>query len=414
MNYYTWIILAALSAGFALELIASLLNVRATAGAPPEMFRGVIDHDQHEKSRAYLAARTHLSLIALSIEFFSLLVWWWLGGFNALDVWVRQWALGEIARGVIYTGILLFSVRLLLLPLSVYSTFVVEERFGFNKTTVKTFLADMVKTFIIGVALGAPFLAGVLFFFQQTGAHAWLYCWGAATLFLTVMQYIAPVWLFPLFNKFSPLPEGELKKAILDYARSVHFPIADIFEVDGSRRSTKANAFFTGFGKSRRIALFDTLIKNHSVAELVAVLAHEMGHYRHRHIIKSFVITVIYLGIVFYLLAFFLAQPGLYAAFHMNQPSIYSGLLFISLLLTPLDLIVGPLLKWFSRRNEFQADQFAVQTIDDPSALVSAFFKLAATNLANLTPHPLHVVLYESHPPLVARVQRIHRGMPVE
>ena len=410
MNSYAWTVLIALLVGYLLNLVATRLNVKAMPDKPPPMFADMVDEATCARSRDYAAQKARVGLFAATLELSALLLWWWWGGFNTLDKLVRSLAYGEIVSGVIYIGGLLVLGHLLSLPFSIYGTFVIEERFGFNNTTVKTYIADLLKGLMLSIVLGVPVLAAVLWFFAYAGSVAWLYCWGATTVFILLIQYIAPVWLMPLFNRFTPLADGELKQAIFDYTSAVGFKVANIYEVDGSRRSAKANAFFSGFGKSRRIALFDTLIKNHSIPELVAVLAHEVGHQKKRHIVQSLVFGIIHMGVMFYLMSFFLYKPELFSAFHMENISIYAGLTFFSLLLTPLDLILGPLLKWVSRKNEFQADRFAVETIADPVVLVTALKKLSVDTLSNLTPHPFYVILNYSHPPLGERIGAIEEA----
>jgi STE24 endopeptidase len=295
------------------------------------------------------------------------------------------------------------------LPFSIYATFVIEARFGFNKTTVRTFILDIVKAVLLGIILGGPLLAGVLYFFQYAGPLAWLYCWLVVTVFSLVIQFIAPTWIMPLFNKFTPLEQGELREAIMTYAQNVHYSLLDIFVMDGSKRSTKSNAFFTGFGKNKRIALFDTLIQKHTTTELVTVLAHEIGHYKKRHIIQSMLIGILHTGLIFYLLSIFLSHEGLFAAFYMQNMSVYAGLIFFGMLYAPLEMTLSIFLNIFSRRNEMQADRFAVETTGQGQSLISALKKLSADNLSNLTPHPLYVFLNYSHPPVLERIRRLSK-----
>ncbi|HIJ85501.1 MAG: endopeptidase family protein [Magnetococcales bacterium] len=407
MNDYAWLILITLLAGFLLETVATLLNIGYSPEKPPVQFQDCFDQDRFLRTRKYLAEKGKLGLIVASWDLVLLLLWWRLGGFNLLDQWLRPLLENELLRGVAYIGILALVAKLLHLPFSIYDTFIVENRFGFNRTTPITFTMDLVKSLALSLVLGGGLLWCVLWFFQKTGPMAWLYCWLSVTLFSLTVQYVAPRWIFPLFFHFKPLPDGPLREALLEYARKVQFSVKDVFEVDGSRRSTKANAFFTGYGSNRRIALFDTLIHSHSQDEVIAVLAHEVGHFKHRHILKGMAIGIVHMGLIFFLMSFFLANPALSQAFSMETVSSYSGLVFFSLLLTPLDLLVGPLFKWYSRKNEFQADRFAVQTVPNPMALVSALKKLAADSLSNLTPHPLHVILHDTHPPLIQRINNI-------
>ncbi|MBF0359030.1 MAG: M48 family metallopeptidase [Magnetococcales bacterium] len=395
-----------------MQVVATHLNIKAMPETPPPEFAGLVDSATCQRSKAYAEEKSTLELVSGSIDLAALLIWWWWGGFNILDQWVRSFQLSGLASGVLYIGLLLMLGNILSLPFSIYGTFIIEERYGFNKTTPKTYILDRIKGLVLAAVLGIPLLAAILWFFAYAGADAWLYCWGAVTAFLLMVQYVAPVWLMPLFNKFTPLADGELKQAILEYTSKAGFTIADIFEVDGSKRTSKANAFFSGFGKNRRIALFDTLIKDYSTQELVAVLAHEVGHQKKHHMVQSLIFGIIHMGVMFYLMSIFISEPDLFAAFDMEQISVYAGLTFFSFLLTPLDMILGPIFKYISRRNEFEADSFAVKTIPDRASLISALNKLSVDTLSNLTPHPFYVILNHSHPPLVQRIAAI-RGVVV-
>ncbi|RMI15140.1 MAG: M48 family peptidase [Calditrichaeota bacterium] len=407
MNIYGIIILTALIGSYLLELITDLLNLKALRPELPEEFRDVYDPEKYRRSQEYTRARTRFGILTSTVSLAVTLAFWFAGGFNYLDQIVRGWNLGNIGTGLAYIGVLALARGLLSLPFTIYSIFVIEERFGFNKTTPKTFVLDLIKGTLLSLTIGGVVLAGVLWFFEHAGSLAWLYCWAAVTLFMLIMQFIAPTWIMPLFNKFTPLEDGELKQAILEYARSVHFPLQNVFVIDGSRRSTKSNAFFTGFGKNKRIALFDTLIANHTVRELVAVLAHEIGHYKKKHILKSMIISIVHMGVMFYLLSIFLTHRGLFEAFFMEHMSVYAGLIFFAMLFSPIEMILSLLLHIFSRKNEFEADRFAAETIEDPEDMVRALKKLSAHNLSNLTPHPAYVFLHYSHPPVLERIRAI-------
>ena len=271
----------------------------------------------------------------------------------------------------------------------------------------KIFVLDMLKGLLLGVVIGGALLGGILAFFQFAGANAWLYCWIAVTLFTIFMQFIAPTWIMPLFNKFTPLEDGELRREIMNYAQKVHFPLDNLFVMDGSKRSAKSNAFFTGFGKHKRIALFDTLIEKHSVAELVAILAHEIGHYKKKHILQGMIISILHTGVMFFLLSIFLNHSGLFDAFYMENMSIYAGFIFFGMLFSPISEILGIFMQMFSRKNEFEADQFAAETTQNSSNMISALKKLSANNLSNLTPHPFYVFLNYSHPPVLERIRAL-------
>jgi STE24 endopeptidase len=407
VNLYGYVILGALLANYAVELVAELLNIRALRPGLPAGMEGTYDAGAYRNSQEYTRARTKFGLVRQSVDLALLLAFWFLGGFNRLDVLLRGRDIGVIWRGLLFIGALLLLRTLLSLPFAIYATFVIEEEFGFNKTTPATFALDLLKGALLAVLLGGPLLAAVLAIFQYAGPGAWLYGWLAVSAFMLVLQFVAPAWIMPLFNTFTPLEEGELKQRILAYAKSVDFSLENIFTIDGSRRSSKSNAFFTGFGKHKRIALFDTLIAQQTTPELVAVLAHEIGHYKKRHILQGTAVSIAHLGAMLCLLSLFLTHRGLFEAFSMEHLSVYGGLIFFSLLLTPVEMILAAALNILSRRNEYEADRFAAETTKEPEQLIGALKKLSVKNLANLTPHPFLVFLHYSHPPLLERVRAL-------
>lgn len=407
MNIYAIIILATLLLSFVLNIITELLNLRALRSELPHEFKDVYDPEAYQKSQDYSRVTTKFGLLTSTFGLVITLVFWFAGGFNYLDRIVRNWELHPILMGLAYIGILIFAKALISLPFSIYATFVIEERFGFNTTTPKTFVIDLLKGLLLAVLLGGPLLAGVLAFFQYAGSLAWLYCWLAVTVFTLFVQFIAPTWIMPLFNKFTPLEGGELREAIMDYARSVKFSLKNVFVMDGSKRSKKSNAFFTGFGKNKRIALYDTLIEKHTVRELVAVLAHEIGHYKKKHIIQGLLISIAHTGVIFYLLSIFISHEGLFEAFYVERVSIYSGLIFFGMLYSPIEMILSVFMQIFSRKNEYEADRFAAQTTEDPNSMIAALKKLSRDNLSNLTPHPVYVFLNYSHPPVLQRIRAL-------
>jgi STE24 endopeptidase len=409
MNIYGLVILVTLLFSYLLELFTNILNLRSIRGELPSEFREVFDENEYQKSQDYTKVKTRFGFLTSGTGLLATLVFWFAGGFNLLDLLVRSWHFGLIVSGLFYISILILLRSLLGLPFSVYSTFVIEERFGFNKTTPRTFILDMLKGTLLGVVLGGPLLAALLFFFDYAGNIAWLYCWLGTTIFTLIVQFIAPTWIMPLFNKFIPLEDGELKSAITGYADKVKFPLKGIYVMDGSKRSSKSNAFFTGFGKNKRIALFDTLIERHTIPELVAVLAHEIGHYKKKHIQKGIMISILHMGVVFYLLSIFISHPGLFEAFFMDHQSVYAGLIFFGMLYTPIELILSVFMQIFSRRNEYAADQFAAMTTGDAVPMINALKKLSLHNLSNLRPHPLYVFLNYSHPPVLERIQALRQ-----
>lgn len=409
MNIYAIIILVTLAVDFIVNGIADYLNIKAMNRELPEEFREVYDEEAYRKSQLYTRVKTRFGIITSLFDLAVLLLFWFFGGFNWLDHIVRGWNLGMIWTGLAYIGLLLLGKSIFSLPFSIYSTFVIEEKFGFNKTTPRTFITDLMKGLGLGIVLGGPLLAGVLAFFEFAGTYAWLYCWGAVTLFTLIIQYIAPTWIMPIFNKFSPLENEDLKTAIMDYAGSVNFSLEGVYVIDGSRRSTKSNAFFTGFGKNKRVALFDTLIEKHSIGELVAVLAHEIGHYKKKHIVKNMVTSILHMGVMFLLLSFFLHSQGLFDAFYMDHMSVYAGLIFFGMLYSPVELILSMVMQVYSRKHEYEADRYASETYSDPEQLIHALKKLSRDNLSNLTPHPFYVFLNYSHPTVLQRISAIRK-----
>ena len=413
MNAFAIVILAALIGDYALNLFADALNLSRLRSEVPGPFKDVYDPEKYRKSQEYLRANTRFSRIVSTFDLAVLLVFWFSGGFQYVDGIVRFTGMGPLATGLAFVGVLILAKGVLSLPFAIYDTFVIEERFGFNRTTVKTFVMDRIKGVLLGVALGGPLLAAILWFFNYAGRFAWVYCWIAATVYTLFIHYIAPTWIMPLFNKFTELAEGDLKTAIFAYADSIRFPLNSVHVMDGSKRSRKSNAFFTGFGKNKRIVLFDTLVENHTVGELVAVLAHEMGHYKKKHILKGMLLGILETGLIFYLLSVFISSQGLFDAFFMEHISVYAGLVFFGMLFAPLEFFLGLVTLAISRKNEYEADRFAVTTTRARGPMIAALKKLSVDNLSNLLPHPLYVFLSYSHPPILDRIAAIE-GTDVE
>ena len=403
-QFITFIILATLMGSYLVQGLADLLNLRNLNTPLPQEFHSTYDSKKYADSQNYLKATTRFGFLTSSVHLVILLVFWFSGGFPYIDGIVRSLGLPSILPGLVYIGILLGLKLLISLPFNIYSTFVIEEKFGFNKTTPRLFILDLLKSILLSSILGGILLSLVLVFLEFTGPYAWILCWISGIVFLLIVQYIVPVLILPLFNTFSPLENGPLKESITQYADSIQFSISNIFVMDGSKRSNKSNAFFTGFGKNKRIVLFDTLIKEQTTEELVAVLAHEMGHYKKRHILKRMVLGILQMGLIFYLLSLALSHGGLFQAFFMEEPSVYAGLVFFGMLYAPVDLFLSMLLQISSRKDEYEADQFAKETLKDGKPLISALKKLSVHNLSNLTPHPFYVFLNYSHPPLCERI----------
>ena len=297
MNIIFWIILIAVLAEFLLGSLSVILNLRSLKTSPPVGLEDVFDADEYQRSQEYTRVRSRFGLFTEVFDLMILFVVWFSGGYNYIDQAVRELGFNMIITGIIFVGIGILLISLLKLPFSLYGTFVIEERFGFNKTTYGTYIIDTLKGALVSAAIGIPLFAGVLYFFEYAGDLAWLYVFLFLTLATLFIQVIAPVWIMPIFNKFTPLDEGGLRDAIVDYAGKVNFTFGNIYVIDGSRRSAHSNAFFAGFGKTKRIALFDTLIDQLTTSEIVSVIAHEVGHNKKRHIISGVLIGILHTGI---------------------------------------------------------------------------------------------------------------------
>lgn len=411
MNIYAQIILATLAVDYLLTLAANVANLKAMKSEAPPGLRDVYDAEAYSRSQEYTRVRTRFGFVTSTFDLAVLIAFWFAGGFQALDAWLRSFELGSLVTGLAYIGLLVLAKGALTLPFVLYSTFVIEDRFGFNRTTPRVFVLDSLKGLSLGILIGGPVLAAVLLFFEKAGDAAWIYCWMVSTAFVVVFQLVFPTWILPLFNRFDPLPEGDLRDALSRYASSVGFALKGVFVMDGSKRSSRGNAFFTGIGKNRRVALYDTLVEKHTIPELVAIMAHEIGHYKKKHILRHLVLSILHSGVMFYLLSIFISHQGLFEAFYMEESSVYSGLLFFGLLYAPIELILQVFLFSRMRHDEFEADRFAAETAE-PEAMISALKKLSADNLSNLTPHPFYVFLNESHPPVLQRIEAIRDCVP--
>jgi len=407
MNTYLLIILIILFGDYVLNLITEYLNIKYLKTDLPKEFDGYYDAEKYKKAQNYLKENTRFGAISHTIFILITIAFILMGGFNFIDRFVRSFGLGYIPTGLIFAGIILLASQILHIPFSIYHTFVIEEKYGFNKTTAKTFIIDIIKGWLLALIIGGIIFSVILWLFNTTGNLAWLYCWIAITLFQIFLLFISPVVIMPLFNKFIPLEDGELKTAIENYAQTENFKMKGVFKMDGSKRSAKTNAFFTGFGKFRRIVLFDTLIAKHTVDELVSVLAHEMGHYKKKHILKFIVASIITNGLMFFILSLFINNRGLFDAFRMENISIYASLFFFGFLYTPINLILSIFHNIFSRKYEYEADRYAVTTYKKPESMIIALKKLSVDNLSNLTPHPLKVFIEYSHPPVLNRIYSI-------
>jgi STE24 endopeptidase len=330
------------------------------------------------------------------------------GGFGWLDSWLREYYSNPMVIGLAFFGILFIVSDVLGLPFQLYGTFVIEQKFGFNKMTVRTFIFDKLKSYLLTIVIGGGL--SLLFFWlvNLLGQSFWLYFWAIAAVLILIINMFYTSLILPLFNKLTPLEDGALKQAIQEYAKKVSFPLDNIFVIDGSKRSSKANAFFSGLGKKKKIVLYDTLINNHSTEELVAVLAHEVGHFKKKHIVQSLIISVLQTGLILFVLSQFVFSSQLSLALGGTVPAIHLNLLAFGILFSPISHILGLAMNVLSRKNEFEADHFAKTTYEG-KPLVEALKKLSVNNLSNLLPHPWYVFFHYSHPPLLQRLEALER-----
>ncbi|MBE33230.1 peptidase M48 [bacterium] len=409
MNVFLILILGFYISFYLFDSIVEWLNIRCVSTTIPAEFQGVYDDEKYAKSQRYLKETTRFGFIQQTVTLIIVVPFILLGGFNQLDVFVRSLELSSLFSGVVYILILLLGMMFMGIPFSYYSTFVIEESYGFNKSTKSIFWMDFLKSMLLSFLIGIPILMAMLWFFESLGSMAWVVAWGFLIFVQLILVYIAPSFIMPLFNTFEPLEDGELKTKLEAYSLEHNFSFEGIYKMDGSKRSSKSNAYFTGFGKQRRIVLFDTLIEKHSADELLAILAHEMGHYKLRHIHKSLALSVVTSGLMLFLLSLFLNNVLLAEAFGMESVSIYSSLIFFGFLFQPIEAVIGVLSNYLSRKHEFEADAFAVRTTALPDAMIGGLKRLSVDNLSNLEPSYLKVWVDYTHPPVLQRINAIRK-----
>jgi len=410
-NFMTVIIVVALFLLWKLEFAATLLNLKAYPGKVPDELADVMNADNLERGRQYLVVNARLGIIQTVVSLMILLAFWFAGGFGWLDALVRSLVSGEVAAGLVFLSAIFLGQSLISLPFSVYDTFVIENRFGFNRSTPATFIMDRIKGLLLAALIGLPLAAAVLWIFGNVG-HAWLWAWAVVTAFQLLLTWLAPSLIMPLFNKFTPMPDGDLKQQIEALGTRCGFPLDGVFIMDGSKRSTKANAFFTGLGKRKKIALFDTLVEKSSTPELLGVLAHEIGHFRRGHIKQRLAAGIVQTAAIFFLLGLATDPDGRFArllfdAFGVERISPHVGLVLFFILLEPANRALGVLFNAWSRRHEFEADAYAAEVTGDATPLGSALKKMTSDHLAHPSPAALRVWLDYSHPPLVERLRAL-------
>jgi len=404
------IIIAILIFDYLLERYLDYLNSTRWSDVLPKELQGIYDAEKYKKQQNYTKTKHRFSLLVSSLSFALMLIILFLGGFGWLDGFVRQYTVNPIFMALLYFGILGIAADIFSTPFSVYSTFVIEEKFGFNKTTPKTFIFDKIKGWFLSAIIGGGLFSLIIWIFESTGIYFWLYAWFVVSVFSIFMAMFYSNLIVPLFNKQTPLEDGELRNAIQTFSEKVGFKLKNIYVIDGSKRSNKANAYFTGLGMKKRIVLYDTLIKNHSIDELVAVLAHEIGHYKKRHTLLGVFLSIFQTGLMLFILSLFIAKGSelseILSGALQAQASFHIGILVFGLLYSPLSLILGLIMNIISRKNEYAADHFAGKNFS-AKALIEALKKLSVNNLSNLTPHPVYVFFHYSHPPLLERLKAL-------
>lgn len=397
------IILLIVVVSYVFDQVLDYINLKAQRPDIPEEVASFYDRNKYTKSLAYLREQTRFSFITSGFSFFLSLGMLYFGGFGWLDSLLRLHVSHSILLALVFFGVLLLASDILTIPFQWYGTFVLEAKFGFNKTTVRTFITDKLKGYILGALIGGGLLCLLIYLVQLIGPDFWIWFALIAAAFVLLVNMFYTTLLLPLFNKLTPLPEGELKTAIETFAQKIKFPVTNIFVMDGSKRSNKANAFFSGIGKKKKIVLYDTLIANHTQDELVAILAHEVGHYKKRHIIWGYVLSIIQISFTLFVLSRMIINENLSLALGGSEQAIHLNLLAFGILFSPISGITGIFMNLYSRKNEFEADAYARETFSG-QALMEALKKLSVDNLSNLYPHPWYVFFHYSHPPLLKRL----------
>jgi len=401
-----YVIIGILIASFILHKIINYLNALRFNDPIPQELEDVYDANEYQKSQNYKRENYRFGLLVSVMSLAATLVFFFLDGFAYVDTMARSFSDNTIIITLVFFGIILLASDLLGTPFSYYHTFVIEEKYGFNKTTRKTFVLDKIKGGLLMVVLGGVLGTAIVWFYETTGANFWLYAWAIIIVFAVFMNLFYARLIVPMFNKQTPLPEGSLRSQIESYASKVGFTLDKIFVIDGSKRSTKANAYFSGFGREKRITLYDTLINDLAEDEIVAVLAHEVGHYKKKHIIINLVTSIFNTGFTLWLLSLFVGNPLLSEALNVSQPSFHIGLVAFGVLYSPISEITGLIMNYLSRKFEYQADNYAKNTFK-ALPLITALKKLSKSSLSNLTPHSAYVFAHYSHPTLLQRLKNL-------
>jgi STE24 endopeptidase len=394
---------------FLFERWLSWLNLKSFSPSLPKVAEGIYNEEKYSRAMQYQQERSKFGLFSSSISTFLTLVLLAFGLFGKYDSYLRDYISNEFWLPFAFFGLLAIASDILAFPFQYYSTFVIEEKYGFNKSSLKTFFTDKLKGYLLGGLIGGLLLYCFIFLVDELGVSFWIWFWMVITTFSLITNFFYTSWILPLFNKLKPLEPGELKDAISAFAQKVKFPLTGILVMDGSKRSARANAFFSGMGKKKKIVLFDTLIERHSTDELVAVLAHEVGHYKKKHIPQTMALSMASTGLTLFVLSVLIFEPKLSYALGGNQWAIHLNLLAFGILYSPISFINGLVSNILSRKNEFEADRFAAENFE-AQALETALKKLSVDNLSHLSPHKWYVYFNYSHPPLLERIRALREG----
>lgn len=401
-----YLILGILSLGFFADKVLDYLNIKRPVPRVPKTLEEYVNPEKLEKAKEYQWTNYRFGLITGTVAFLVTFLLIISGAFGILDYWLSALIPNPILLSIVFFGIVFIGSDMLSIPFDYYQTFVIEEKYGFNKTTRKTYFLDKIKGYVLSIIVGGGLLALLLFLIHQIGKDFWWQFWLISAIFMVSVNLFYTSWILPIFNKLTPLENGELKEMIIRYAKSVDFPLENIFVLDGSKRSSKANAFFSGFGKRKKVVLFDTLIEQHTPQELVAVLAHEIGHYKKKHILSGMLLSVAQVGLLLFILSEFIFSENMSLALGGSHMAIHLNIIGFTILFSPISTVLGIGMNMISRKNEFEADSYAKTTFDG-IPLAEALKTLSVNTLSNINPHPWYVFVHYSHPPLLQRLERL-------
>ena len=405
-NIVFYIIIGILFLDYCLERFLNYLNASRWSQEVPDRLKGIYKSEEYRKSQNYYRENLRFGNLTSSFSLVLVLLMLFFGGFALVNGWAYGMSSNTILIALLFFGILGLGMDMLNTPFALYDTFVIEEKYGFNKSTIGLFFMDKLKGWILGALIGGGLLALIVWFYMVTGKWFWVLAWAMIAGFMVFMNMFYSTLIVPLFNKQTPLGEGQLREQIHTLCKKVGFVLDDVYIIDGSKRSTKSNAYFSGLGRKKRIVLFDTLIEDLNTEEIVAVLAHEIGHYKNKHTRTGLILSALQMGLTLFILSLFIKNPALSQALGVTEPSFHVGLIAFGILYSPISTVLGLAMNRVSQKHEFEADAFARHYYSGQQ-LASGLKKLSVKNLSNLNPHPLYVFFHYSHPPLLERLKKL-------